>query len=255
MSVNLVKGVALVTGAAQGLGRAIALRLATDGYDVALTDLPSKHALLEDLMQVITSTILRRSVIVLGDVSSEPEVKNIISAVATQLGSLDVMVANAGVLLPNPLAPLVDTSVESLDAIFSVNVRGVFLCYKYAAHQMIAQGRGGRIIGASSIAGISAWPGGSLYSASKFAVRGLTQAAAQELGPHKITVNAYAPGMIVTPMTQIIDTEKVKESQSCALGYPGAPADVAAVVSFLASADAHFITGQTITVDGGRMFS
>ncbi|KAJ7169201.1 hypothetical protein C8R43DRAFT_1231803 [Mycena crocata] len=269
-----LKGAALVTGAARGLGRAIALRLAADGFDVALHDLPVAEASLEDVKREI-SKLKRRSAVIMGDVSSEQDVKGMVTSATKHFGRLDVMVANAGVLLPTPLAPLIDTSVEDLDATLAVNVRGVFLCYRYAALQMIAQGRGGRIIGASSIAGRAGWEDACAYSASKFAVRGLTQVAAQEFGKHRITVNAYAPGLINTPMSRdpssnrhldslvfsffpvanVLNPEKSKAALVTSVANPGTPEDVAGVVSFLASKDAQFITGQTITVDGGRVFS
>ncbi|KAJ7106234.1 hypothetical protein C8R44DRAFT_638602 [Mycena epipterygia] len=257
-----VKGAALVTGAAKGLGRVIALRLAADGFNVAISDLPSNKALLEDLKREITTTLNRRSTVLLGDVSSETDVKDMVGAVTKHLGSLDVMVANAAVLLPKPLAPIIEMSVEDLDASLAINVRGVFLCYRYAALQMIAQGRGGRIIGAASIAGRVGWSGSSAYSASKFAVRGLTQVAgirvlilhkAQELGLHKITVNAYAPGQHLQYLTSLFIDPKFPSAavvdpagaQNSVLGHPGDPADVAGVVSFLASRDADFITGAS----------
>ncbi|KAE9401212.1 NAD(P)-binding protein [Gymnopus androsaceus JB14] len=124
-----------------------------------------------------------------------------VDTVTKNLGGLDVMVANAGIL--NTTAkPITEYPAEEWERIFSINTRGVFFCYKYAAKQLITQGRGGRIIGASSIAGKRAAAYHSAYSASKFAVRGLTQSAALELGEHGITVNAYAPGFIRTAMSR-----------------------------------------------------
>ncbi|KAF9459800.1 short chain oxidoreductase [Collybia nuda] len=252
------KGVALVTGAASGIGKAIALRLASDGFDIALNDLESSKGRLEILTQEITQKG-RRTSIVLGDVSQEVDVKRIIDTAVHDLGGLDVTVANAGIV-EKPV-PFPDTKVEDWDRIFSINSRGVFLCYKYAAQQMIKQGRGGRIIGASSIAGKQGDGLYASYCSSKFAVRGLTQSAAKDLGPHKITVNAYAPGYINTPMLNSIgdnigDWETFKQNRVgiTPMGRLGEDNDVASIVSYLASKESHFITGQSISVNGGIFF-
>ncbi|RDB27112.1 Diacetyl reductase [(S)-acetoin forming] [Hypsizygus marmoreus] len=239
-------GVAFVTGASQGIGRAIALRLADDGFDVALNDLPSSKDKLDAVSKEITAKG-RRTWIALGDISVEDNVQSMISTVVENLGQLDVMVANAGICLSKPV---LDTTVADWDRLFSVNVRGTFLCYKYAAAQMIKQGHGGRIIGASSIAGQEGFLEMSAYSGTKFAIRGLTQSASKEWGPHNITVNVYCPGAIETEMLENLgkqagSVEKFYEfNRSLApVGYNGTPDDVANVVSFLASKESHFITG------------
>jgi len=254
------RGVALVTGAAQGIGRAIALRLAEDGYDVAVNDIQTNH---ENIHRVVEEIIAlgRKSLALVADVSVEDQVKNMVEAVVKDLGGLDVMIANAGVYLA-PLTPLVELEASDWDRLFEVNVRGTFLCYKYAAQQMLAQNRGGRIVGASSVAGKRGSALSSGYSATKFAVRGLTQSAALELGKHGITVNAYAPGAIDTPMLQgVSDTFVQKGSKSgdfralmssrAAAGRMGTPQDIASLVSYLVSKEANFITGQSISCDGG----
>ncbi|KAJ7917122.1 NAD-binding protein [Mycena leptocephala] len=222
------KGIALVTGAAQGIGRSIALRLADDGFDVAQGKESSKH---------------------IADVSQDESVKEMVEEVVKQHGSLDIMIANAGVAGPYG-ASLTQLSAEQWDKVMSINARGTFLCYKYAGLQMINQGRGGRIIGASSIAGKKALQSQSVYSASKFAVRGLTQAAALEFGPHGITVNAYAPGAIDTAMltggsTGPQHTEAIlnRFKEMSPLNIVGTPEDIASLVSFLASKESQFITG------------
>ncbi|KAF8624347.1 hypothetical protein AX17_007174 [Amanita inopinata Kibby_2008] len=267
--------VAVVTGAARGIGRAIALRLANDGFDVALNDIDSKsshHELVSLVDQVKNKG--RRVVLVPGDVRKEGDVKAFIGRTVQELGGLDVMVANAGIA-PTP-AKVLDTTTEQWDQVFAVNVRGVFLCYKYAIEQMIKQGRGGRVIGASSMYGKQGAVGTGAYCASKFAVRGLTQSAAKEYGKHDITVNAYAPGFIRTPLLDVmgdgLDAFLEKQRQDTALGRLGTPEDIASVVSFLASQDSSFITGtlphplfplftrtnsplqgQTISVNGGNL--
>jgi meso-butanediol dehydrogenase / (S,S)-butanediol dehydrogenase / diacetyl reductase len=147
------------------------------------------------------------------------------------------------------------------------NLRGVFHCYQSAACQMIAQGRGGRLIGAASAAAHRGGKWQGAYSASKFAVRGLSQSVAQELAPHQITVNVYSPGVVHTPMWESIDAEMTRrrgtelgsEMAGMVAGIPlgrlETPVDVAGVVAFLASPDAGYITGQSIVVDGGMWFS
>ncbi|KAJ7486784.1 hypothetical protein FB451DRAFT_773364 [Mycena latifolia] len=193
------KGIALVTGAAQGIGRAVALRLADDGFDVAINDIASNSEKLELLVDEIQKKGQESSTCI-ADVSQEDQVKAMVELVVERHGGLDVMVANAGVLGRYGL-PLIEVTTEEWDRVMNTNARGTFLCYKYAGIQMIKQGRGGRIIGASSRAGKQGQATQGPYSASKFAVRGLTQAAAQEFGSHGIRVNAYAPGPIDTPMS------------------------------------------------------
>ncbi|KAF9459804.1 hypothetical protein BDZ94DRAFT_1324513 [Collybia nuda] len=252
------KGVALVTGAARGIGRAIALRLAEDGFDVTLNDLESSEEHLKTLAQEITQKGRRASVIY-GDVSQETDVRSMVDSAVHKLGSLNVMVANAGI--SSQVTPIQDVKVEEWDRILGVNIRGVFFCYKYAAQQMIKQGRGGRIIGASSITGKQGEGQAAPYSASKFAVRGLTQSAAKDLGVHKITVNAYAPGATSTPMLDSVVENMdggaaFREAwiKATPVGYIGMPSDIASIVSYIASKEAHFITGQTISVNGGMYF-
>jgi len=250
--------VALVTGAAQGLGLAIALRLADDGLDVAVNDIASKS---EDLKKVVADIEAkgRRSIAVTADVSSEEEVKAMVEKVAKELGSLDVMVANAGI---GSLKPLVETTAEEFDRVMAINARGVMLSYKYAALQMIQQGRGGRIIGACSSAGKKANIGLCAYSAAKFAVRGLTQNAAQELAPFGITVNAYAPAVIATPMTMHPDDAVNGGPGSTAMqlfGFPAgtpaiSPEAVTSLVSYFVRPEVANVSGQSIALDSGRTF-
>ncbi|TFY56397.1 hypothetical protein EVG20_g8940 [Dentipellis fragilis] len=251
--------VALVTGAAQGMGRAIALQLANDGFDVAVNDVPSKTGPLEALTKEIDN-IGRTSLVVAGDVTSEVQVKGMVDDVVAKLGSLDVMVANAGIFQKSTL---LDSPLEEFDQTVGVNAKGPLLCYKYAAKQMISQGRGGRLIGAASAASKRPYPGGLSYVMSKFAMRGLTQTAAVELGEHNITVNAYAPGFILTPMLEMYDADSAKEqghapgefiergANALPLKRVGTVQDVAKLVSFLASDKASYITGQTYSIDGG----
>ncbi|KAK7453994.1 hypothetical protein VKT23_011505 [Stygiomarasmius scandens] len=194
--------IAMITG--QGIGRAIALRLANDGLYVALNDIPSKldqlNAVSEEIKAIGPG---KKSSVHTGDVSQEKDVKRMIEEVVETYGGLDVMVANAGIGIDKAF---METTVEDWDKVFSINARGVFLCYQHAAKQMIKQERGGRLVGASSIMGKNGVGEGlSAYSSTKFAVRGITQAAAGELGKYRITVNAYAPGLIDTEMSHQLD--------------------------------------------------
>ncbi|KAG9113671.1 hypothetical protein FRC07_007763 [Ceratobasidium sp. 392] len=194
-------GVAIVTGAGQGIGRAIALQLARDGNDVALNDISQNRQALETLAEEI-KVIGCNCVIVAADVSKENEVTSMVEEAVKALGGLDIvytfkMVANAGINIPQSLF---DVSDESFDKVLGINLKGTLFCYRAAASQMIKQGRGGRIIGASSVWGLKAQPQNVSYNVSKFGIRAITQAAALEWGGHKITVNAYAPGLVDTPM-------------------------------------------------------
>ncbi|OCH92245.1 NAD(P)-binding protein [Obba rivulosa] len=255
--------VALITGAGQGIGRAIALRLARDGYHTALDDMPSNKTALEETAELVRKRHSRNAITIYIDVSKEDQVGEMIDRTVRELGGLDVMVANAGVAL---LEPFIDSSMSVWEKTMNVNVFGIMLCYKHAARAMIAQGRGGRLIAACSIAGKRGDPDSAAYCASKFAVRGLSQSAAIELAPHGINVNCYAPGAIHTNLLDEVDKKYTaeegepvgsyikKRAEGIPAGRVGTPEDVAGVVSWLASEDSKFVTGQAITVDGGTLF-
>ena len=251
-------GVALVTGGARGIGRGIALRLSSDGHDVAVADLPSMRGELDAVAGEVSGLALDV------DVSDPGQVDAMVAATVDRFGRLDVMVANAGIA---QVAPLLDVTPEDFDRLMAVNLRGVFLCYTAAARQMIAQGGGGKIIGAASIAAHKGFGMLGHYSASKFAVRGLTQAAAQEWAQHGITVNAYCPGIVGTAMWELIDEKLAAHmglqkgealaqfSELITLGRVETPEDVAKFVSYLASDDSDYMTGQSVMIDGGVLFA
>ncbi|KAI0694148.1 NAD-P-binding protein [Cerioporus squamosus] len=247
--------IAIVTGAAQGLGEAIALRLADDGLDVAVLDLPSKRGQLEAVANAINAKG-RRSLVVIGDIAVDEDVAALVEKTAEELGGLDVMVANAGVF---GMTPFVDLTVEEFDRILRVNVRGTMLCFQHAARQMIKQGRGGRIMGASSIGGMQGFPRATSYVASKFAVRGMAQSVAAELKEHNITVNTYAPGVAATPMTCHPDDEKNGGAATTLFKNSGMPlstelvpvVEIAELVAYLAKPETSFITGQSFSINGG----
>ncbi|GAB1524459.1 hypothetical protein RhiTH_007613 [Rhizoctonia solani] len=256
--------VAIVTGAAQGIGRAVALKLASDGVDVALADIPSKQDALEQVVKEI-ERLGRKAIAVTGDVSNEPQVQAIVQKTVEVLGGLDIMVANAGI---NKTWSILELPEDGFDRIMNVNVKGVLYCYRAAAVQMIKQGRGGRIIGASSKVGVVGENNNVAYAVSKFGVRAITQTAALEWGQHNITVNAYAPGIAHTEMfptmTRIFlvtstggtveNLDKIIPGNA-PIKRVGTPEEIAEVVGFLASEGASYVTGQTIGVNGGFLLS
>lgn len=255
--------VALVTGAGQGIGRGIALKLAADGFDIAVADLDFQEEKARAVVAEIEQ-LGRRAIFVAADVSKKEQIVAAVDAAAEQLGSFDVIVNNAGIA---QVKPLLEVTEEELDKIFSINVNSVVFGIQAAAEKFIELGVQGRIISAASIASIKGFPILGAYSASKFAVRGLTQVAAQELATHGITVNAYAPGIVGTGMWDLID-EKLSEIngkprgqnlqenvESIQLGRIETPEDVAGVVSFFASENSAYVTGQVLLVDGGMLYN
>ncbi|WP_231444499.1 acetoin reductase [Brevibacterium zhoupengii] len=255
--------VAVVTGSARGIGQGIAQRLGADGHHVIVADLP----VMQEGVQETVATIEAAGGKATGtevDVTDEASVEALVKKAVEVGGKLDVFVANAGIA---QVEPLIDYSKEDFEKILNVNITGVFLSYQAAAKQMIAQGNGGKIIGAASIVAFRPFALLSPYSATKWAVRGLTQGAAMEWAKHGITVNAYGPGIVGTSMWDLID-EKLGEQEGLAkgeaikkyagdilLGRVSVPEDVANLVSFLSSEDSDYITGQTMLVDGGMQFS
>jgi meso-butanediol dehydrogenase / (S,S)-butanediol dehydrogenase / diacetyl reductase len=243
--------VALVTGAGQGIGRGIALRLARDGFDIAVNDIPAAADNAQSVAKEVRA-LGRRATVALADVTDPAQIGAAVARTVADLGPLGVTVANAGIAR---VEQLIDVPVELWDRTFAINVRGVFLTFQAAARQYMEQGDGGKLIAAASQVAHRAAGGFAAYSSSKFAVRGLVQAAAQEWAPHRITVNAYAPGVVDTALW---DGDKDLQAQivpSIPLGRLQTPDDVAALVSFLASPDSDYMTGQTVISDGGMVFA
>ncbi|KAB1662226.1 acetoin reductase [Pseudoclavibacter chungangensis] len=255
--------VALVTGSGQGIGRGIALKLASDGFDIAVADLPFQEEKAAGVVKEIEA-LGRKAFFTPVDVSDKTQIEAAVAATVDTLGGFDVIVNNAGIA---QIKPFLDITEEDLDKIFKINVNSVVFGTQAAAKSFIERGVKGRIISAASIASIKGFPILGAYSASKFAVRGFTQVAAQELAPKGITVNAYAPGIVGTGMWDLIDKElskingkpvgqNLKENvDSIALGRIETPDDVAGVVSFFASENADYVTGQVLLVDGGMLYN
>lgn len=252
--------VALVTGAAQGIGRGIALRLAKDGANICLVDM--KKDKLAEVAQDVTA-LGRRATTFTADVGNRDEVYAAIDHAEKTLGGFDIMVNNAGIAQVQPIS---DITPEEVERIFRINIQGTLWGIQAAAKKFIARQQKGKIISASSIAGHDGFAMLGAYSATKFAVRALTQAAAKEYASKGITVNAYCPGVVGTTMWTEIDArfsditgapkgETYKKFvDGIALGRAETPDDVAALVSFLAGPDSDYVTGQAILVDGGLVY-
>jgi len=265
--------VALVTGAGgrQGLGRAIALRLAQEGANVAVNDVVARNtrspdwAGLPDVVREIQD-LGREALALVADVSDAQQVQRMVHQALEKFGQIDILVNNAGAPASRDRVPVIELEEDAWDLVQRVNVKGTFLCSRAVARAMISAGQGGKIINMSSIAGKRGRARFAAYSASKFAVRGFTQALALELAPHHINVNAICPSLIATErvddMAAVLAPEGISieayrkqmladSTSTTPLGRMGEPADVAQLVAFLASAQSDFLTGLSIPVAGG----
>ncbi|EOA9058989.1 3-oxoacyl-[acyl-carrier-protein] reductase [Staphylococcus aureus] len=237
---------ALVTGASRGIGRSIALQLAEEGYNVAVNYAGSKEK-----AEAVVEEIKAKGVdsfTIQANVADADEVKAMIKEVVSQFGSLDVLVNNAGITRDNLLMRMKE---QEWDDVIDTNLKGVFNCIQKATPQMLRQ-RSGAIINLSSVVGAVGNPGQANYVATKAGVIGLTKSAARELASRGITVNAVAPGFIVSDMTDALSDElKEQMLTQIPLARFGQDTDIANTVAFLASDKAKYITGQTIHVNGG----
>ncbi|MCF8753032.1 3-oxoacyl-[acyl-carrier-protein] reductase [Staphylococcus aureus] len=237
---------ALVTGASRGIGRSIALQLAEEGYNVAVNYAGSKEK-----AEAVVEEIKAKGVdsfAIQANVADADEVKAMIKEVVSQFGSLDVLVNNAGITRDNLLMRMKE---QEWDDVIDTNLKGVFNCIQKATPQMLRQ-RSGAIINLSSVVGAVGNPGQANYVATKAGVIGLTKSAARELASRGITVNAVAPGFIVSDMTDALSDElKEQMLTQILLARFGQDTDIANTVAFLASDKAKYITGQTIHVNGG----
>lgn len=240
---------ALITGSARGIGAAIALRLAGDGYNIALNDISEKSFEDNDIVEKIKATGVECEVFIC-DVSNFEQVEKTVKDVKERFGSIDVLVNNAGITRDGLLARM---SEEQYDTVIAVNQKSVFNMCRFAGAVMMRQ-KSGRIINLASVAGLYGNPGQMNYSATKAAIIGMTKTVAKELGSRGITCNAVAPGFIKTPMTdKLTDEQKAAMLNQIAMKRFGEVDDIAGVVSFLASKDAAYVTGQVIEISGGIM--
>lgn len=275
--------IALITGAGgmRGVGRATVMKLAGQGSDVALSDvrrevsdLPpaeirNEWGGIETVSQEVQA-LGRRAVPIYCDLSDPNEIERLVERTMTEFGRIDILVNNARAIIGRDKVPVTQLDKEVWDHFLAINTTAVFLTTKAVAPHMIDSGRGGRIINIASNAGKQASANGAAYSASKFAVLGLTQATAMDLAPYNITVNAVCPGPINTDRMSYWERDKAQElgitqeefrsqvvdssAQGTPLGRIAESEDVANMVAFLAGGDASFITGQSYNVNGGQLF-
>ena len=244
---SAVDRVAMVTGGARGIGYAIAGKLGSDGYSVIISDILAEAA--NEAASKLSAEGIK-TISITGDVSKPESVDAMFKASIEEFGRVDVLVNNAGITRDNLLLRLDE---KDWDKVMDVNLKGAFLCTK-AASRIMMKNRWGRIINISSVVGVMGNAGQANYSASKAGLIGLTKSAAKELAGRNITVNAVAPGYIQTEMTENLpDSAKEAFLSIIPLRRSGTPADVAGVVSFLASDLAEYVTGQVIHCDGGMV--
>jgi NAD(P)-dependent dehydrogenase (short-subunit alcohol dehydrogenase family) len=245
--------VVIITGAGGGIGRETALRFVAEGASVVAVDLPGAD--LEETARLVEGaggTCLT----VAADVTDEAQVKAYVAAAVARFGGIDALINNAGI--EGSVAPLAETEVDHFDKVIAVNVRGVFLGMKHAGPVIVARG-GGAIVNLASVAGLGGTPGIVAYGASKHAVIGMTKTAAMEFAPAQVRVNAVCPSPVETRMMRSLeagmnpdDPEAVRAmmAMSIPLGRYGEPGDIAALMCFLCSDDAAFLSGAAIPIDG-----
>ncbi|MDO4936144.1 MAG: 3-oxoacyl-[acyl-carrier-protein] reductase [Phascolarctobacterium sp.] len=247
---RLANKVALVTGASQGIGAAIALKLAAEGANIAINYVGEANLAAAQKVQAEIQKLGRKAVVVDANVADFNQATAMVDTTVAELGRIDILVNNAGINRDNLLIRMKE---EDWDAVLNVNLKGVFNSTKAAVKYMMKQ-RYGRIISISSVVGVAGNAGQVNYAAAKAGIIGLTKSVAKEVASRNITANAIAPGFIRTPMTDKLPEEAVKNAMnSIPLGRMGEAEDIAKAVVFLASEDADYITGQTLHVDGGML--
>lgn len=242
--------VVLVTGAASGIGRATAIAFARAGASVVVSDVDTKGGL--ETVRLLGEQD-SKAVFVPCDVSKPEEVADLIKKTVEHFGRLDYAFNNAGI--EGTPAPTVDCTEENWNRTIDINLKGVWLCMKHEIAQMLKQGSGGAIVNCSSIAGVVGFPGTPAYTASKHGVIGLTKAAALEYVKSNIRVNAVCPGVIQTPMIDRFTRGQAQAVAQLVAGAPmgrvGTPDEIASAVVWLCSDGASYMTGQSMTIDGG----
>ena len=245
---DLSNKVAIVTGSGQGIGRAIALKLAEVGAAVVVNDISEAiEAVAEEIR-----TMNRQSLAVKADVSSAEDVAGMVETTMATYGRIDILVNNAGITRDHLLLRMTD---DDWNNVLKVNLNSVFLCTRAVLRHMVKQ-RWGRIVSIASVVGVVGNPGQANYAATKAGIIGFTRTVAKEVASRGITANAIAPGFIETGMTQQLEEDWQQELRKrIPVGYIGSPRDVAEAVAFLASEEARYITGQVLGVDGGMAVS
>ncbi|WP_337289747.1 3-oxoacyl-[acyl-carrier-protein] reductase [Candidatus Methylomirabilis sp.] len=244
-TIELKGKVAIVTGGSRGIGRAIALKLAAEGANVAICgrNLETAEGVVAEI-EAVGAT----GAAVAADISRESDAEGLIQASIKRFGRLDILVNNAGITRDGLLIRMKE---EDWDTVLDVNLKGAFFTTRAALRPML-RAQSGRIVNISSVAGTMGIPGQANYSAAKAGLIGFTKAVAREVASRSITVNAVAPGFIETEMTAVLSEDRRRTYLSqIPMGRFGDPAEVAALVSFLVSKAASYITGQIITIDGG----
>lgn len=238
---------ALITGSARGIGAAIALRLAADGFNIAFNDLNMGAFEGNDIVDRVKEKGVEAEIFP-ADVSKHADCEKLVKDVKARFGTIDVLVNNAGITRDVPTSMMTE---EQYDLVIAVNQKSVFNMMKLVGKVMIKQ-KSGHIINLASVSGIYGNPAQINYSASKAAIIGMTKTVAKELGGRSITVNAVAPGFIHTPMTdKLTEEQRAAMLSRIAMRRYGEPEEIAGVVSFLASEDSSYVTGQVIEISGG----
>jgi NAD(P)-dependent dehydrogenase (short-subunit alcohol dehydrogenase family) len=246
--VKLQDRVAIVTGGAQGIGRAIALRLAREGARVVVADIQADRAA-ETAVEI--QDLGGRSLAIQVDVSNLADLQRLVNTTMAEFGGIDILVNNAGIALPTPF---LETTEADWNRIMDVNLKSAFFCSQLVARVMIQQGRG-KIVNLASTSSFVAGRQEVPYAISKAGVRMLTAAASAELAQYNINVNAIAPGLIKTDLTlrhfPSLEALEARVKAKAPMGRPGVPEDLAGAVLFLCSDEANYVTGHTLVVDGG----
>ncbi len=249
MDLGLKNQTAVVTGGGSGIGKAVCLLLAEEGANVAIVDI---HGDAADRVAAAIRERQGKAIGITADVSKASDVDRMLARVLEEWGWVDILVNNAGIILQ---ASAMDMTEQQWDKILGNNLKSCFLCSQVFARQMIQQGRGGRIVNISSIHAALSEPSASAYTAAKGGMEAFSRTLATELAPHKITVNCLRPGATYTELTVPMYTPEVKKAlyMRIPLREIAEPAWIADAIVFLASQRARYITGQTLTVDGGYL--